>query len=694
MTKDVRKLLLCNCNRTMPLDGKALAQALEGGSALHVNSELCRQHLASFEAAAKSGEEMVVACTQEATFFTELHGELKGKGGLRFVNIRETAGWSAEGSDATPKIAALLALANLPEAEPVPTVSYKSEGSLLIIGPADAALAWAERLSERLDVCVLFTDGLHAELPLERRYPVFSGKVSAITGYLGAFEVSWEQMNPIDLEVCTRCGACIDACPESAIDYAYQIDLDKCRAHRKCVAACGEVRAIDFERAERARSERFDLVLDLSAEPVIRLHQPPQGYFAPRRDPVEQALAASRLLEMVGEFEKPKYFEYREKMCAHGRSEIEGCRKCIDVCSTQAIASELEANRVRIEPHLCMGCGGCATVCPSGAMRYAYPRMPDMGARLKALLQTYRNAGGRDACLLLHDASDGRRLIGRLGRRGKGLPARVIPVEVFHIGALGPDLLLGGLALGAAQMAILATGAEAPEYRDALRREIGWAQDVLAALGYDGGRLELIEADEPERLETAIWGLQACSEFKAATFNFSDDKRTTLDFALDHLLRHAAVPQEEVALTAGAPYGRVAVNKETCTLCMACVGACPESALVDSKELPQLKFIERNCVQCGLCQKTCPEQAITLAPRLLLTPLAKSEVVLNEASVFACVKCGKPFGTKQMIDSMVARLASHSMFAEPQALERLKKCADCRVMDLMQNARHGSIFES
>lgn len=694
MTKDVRKLLLCNCNRTMPLDGKALAQALEVGSALHVNSELCRQHLASFEAAAKSGEEMVVACTQEATFFTELHGELKGKGGLRFVNIRETAGWSAEGSDATPKIAALLALANLPEAEPVPTVSYKSEGSLLIIGPADAALAWAERLSERLDVCVLFTDGLHAELPLERRYPVFSGKVSAITGYLGAFEVSWEQMNPIDLEVCTRCGACIDACPESAIDYAYQIDLDKCRAHRKCVAACGEVRAIDFERAERARSDRFDLVLDLSAEPVIRLHQPPQGYFAPRRDPVEQALAASRLLEMVGEFEKPKYFEYREKICAHGRSEIEGCRKCIDVCSTQAIASDLDANRVRIEPHLCMGCGGCATVCPSGAMRYAYPRMPDMGARLKALLQTYRNAGGRDACVLLHDASDGRRLIGRLGRRGKGLPARVIPVEAFHIGALGPDLLLGGLALGAAQIAILATGAEAPEYREALRREIGWAQDVLAALGYGGGRLELIEADEPETLETAIWGLQACSEFKAATFNFSDDKRTTLDFALDHLLRHAAVPQEEVALTAGAPYGRVAVNKETCTLCMACVGACPESALLDSKELPQLKFIERNCVQCGLCQKTCPEQAITLAPRLLLTPLAKSEVVLNEAAVFACVKCGKPFGTKQMIDSMLTRLASHSMFAEPQALERLKMCADCRVMDLMQNARHGSIFES
>lgn len=692
MTKDARRLLLCNCNRTMPLDGKALAQALELGFAPPVNSELCRRHLASFEAAVRSGDDVVVACTQEAPLFTELHGELKGGGSVRFVNIRENAGWSAEARNATPKVAALLALAAVPDPEPVPTVSYKSEGSVLVIGPAETALAWAERLAERLDVCVLCTDTRQGELPLERRYPVFSGAVTSISGYLGAFEVAWEQRNPIDLEVCTRCGACIDACPEGAIGYGYQIDLDKCRAHRKCVTACGEIRAIDFERTERARSERSDLVLDLSSEPVVRLHQPPQGYFAPGRDPVEQALAAARLLEMVGEFEKPKYFEYREKICAHSRSEIVGCRKCIDVCSTQAISSDLDENRVRVEPHLCMGCGGCATVCPSGAMRYAYPRMPDMGARLKTLLQTYRNAGGRDACLLLHDA-DGRRLIGRLGRRGKGLPARVIPLEVFHIGGLGPDLLLGSLALGAAQVAVLATGSEAPEYRDALSREIDWAQEVLAALGYGSTRLWLIEADEVEALQAAVWAIEPCAEVKPAAFNFSDDKRTTLDFAFDHLLRHAATPQSEIALRAGAPYGRVNVNKATCTLCMACVGACPESALLDAKELPQLKFIERNCVQCGLCEKTCPEQAITLTPRLLLSAQATSAVVLNEAEVFACVKCGKPFGTKQMIERMVTRLGAHSMFAEPGALERLKMCSDCRVIDLMQNARHGSISE-
>ncbi len=120
---------------------------------------------------------------------------------------------------------------------------------------------------------------------------------------------------------------------------------------------------------------------------------------------------------------------------------------------------------------------------------------------------------------------------------------------------------------------------------------------------------------------------------------------------------------------------------------MACVGACPEGALLDSKERPQLKFIERNCVQCGLCAKTCPEDAITLNPRLLLAKQAKAETVLNEAEIFACIKCGKPFATKQMIDNMLGRLSAHSMFSEAGALERLKMCADCRVIDLMQQCR-------
>jgi heterodisulfide reductase subunit A-like polyferredoxin len=234
----LKEKLICNCNRTMPLDGKALARALKLDTPFAVQSELCRRHVSAFEAAVKNGDDLVVACTQEAPLFTELHGELKGGGAIQFVNIREAAGWSAEAGAATPKIAALLALADVPEPEPVSLVSYQSGGNLLIIGPGAVALQWAERLAEQLTVSVLVTDAATGhELPSERRYPIFSGKPRAVVGYLGAFQVEWEQANPIDLEVCTRCNACIRACPEQAIDFSYQIDLGKCRSAGRTASA-------------------------------------------------------------------------------------------------------------------------------------------------------------------------------------------------------------------------------------------------------------------------------------------------------------------------------------------------------------------------------------------------------------------------------------------------------------------------
>src|SRR5262249_54760833 len=143
--------------------------------------------------------------------------------------------------------------------------------------------------------------------------------------------------------------------------------------------------------------------------------------------------------------------------------------------------------------HLCAGCGGCATVCPSGAMSYAYPRTPDMGLRLKTMLSTYREAGGADACILFHDAAEGRAQVLHHARRGKGLPARVIPLECFHAASIGMDLLLGAMAYGANQVAVLTTEKTADTYVAALKRQMGYAQIIVNALGYAGKHFSVVE---------------------------------------------------------------------------------------------------------------------------------------------------------------------------------------------------------
>jgi ferredoxin len=685
MTLRDKDLHLCNCNATLPLDAQALARVLELAGPLPVHTQLCQKELAAF--AERSEGDIVVACTQEARRIGDAAGGAGKTQQIAFVNIREAAGWSAEGCAATPKIAALLAAAALPEPEPVPRVTFRSEGRLLIVGPAAAALPWADALSEQMAVSVLVSGrAWGSELPAERSYPIYSGKLAHLAGWLGEFKAEWTQENPIDLDVCTRCNACIRVCPEQAIDFSYQIDLDRCRDHRRCVVACGAIGAIDFDRTPSLseRTENFDLVLDLRRELAFAMHQPPQGYWHPGDDPAAQAKAGVEIAAAVGSFEKPKFFSYKASICAHSRSQQPGCDLCIDVCSTEAIRAD--GDHVFVEPHLCMGCGACATVCPSGAMTYAYPSVPELGAEVRTLLATYRAAGGRDPCLLFHDAA-GRELILRLGRRGKGLPARVIPVELHHMAAAGIDAWLGALSLGAGEIAVLATGGEAPQYTEAIARQMGFADAIAQALGYQGTHLHLIRAQDSAALEAAVWALPPALAVRApAAFHWTADKRATIALAVEHLVAHAPTPQTVVALGEGAPLGTIVVNRDTCTLCLACVGACPEGAILDhpQAEAPQLRFIESKCVQCGLCAATCPEDAITLEPRLLLTAGAREPRVLNEAVIFQCIRCGKPLGTEKMIGNMLARLASHSMFAAPGALERLKMCADCRVLDMMQ----------
>lgn len=690
--------LICNCNKTMPLDGEALGLAL--GETLTVHTTLCRREAPAFQRATRSEDDLVVACTQEQRLFAELSDQTEGAVSadvrpIRFVNIRETGGWGQDGAQATPKIAALLHMARLPDPDPVPVVTYKSAGRLLIIGPLDRAEALARQLDDTLDV-TLFSQG--GSIAQERRYAVLAGSTLSVQGWLGAFKVQWQETNPIALDLCTRCNACVAACPEGAIGLDYQIDLNACKSHRDCVRVCEAPGAIDFQREPIDHEDAFDLILDLRETPAFIQHALPQGVFhLPAQATVQQHMAAILALrDAVGTFEKPKFFQYKQRLCAHGRNETVGCNACVDICSALAISSQVDRQQIHVNPNLCVGCGACTTVCPTGALTYAYPSAAYQGQKLRALLTAYSKAGGRHAALLFHSQQAGQQRIEDWGRGAqlhtavRGIPARVIPLSVWHPASMGIDVWLSALAYGASQVMVLVTDEDAPDYIRALSEQMAQAQALLHGLGFEGEHLRLIHL--PGALDAALLDQQArmapATGVKVpATFAVQADKRSTLDLALDHLVAqsplHAqqAMPDAIALPHAGALYGTVQVNHDTCTLCLSCVSACPASALQDTPGTPHLRFVEKNCVQCGLCVQTCPEQAITLQPRYWLDPQRRQPRVVNEQQPYGCIRCGKAFGTLKGVENMLTRLSGHSMF-QGAAAERLKMCGDCRVIDI------------
>ena len=555
------------------------------------------------------------------------------------MNIRFTEGQPTdpmqERRNELAKTAAILA-ADAIEPMEADSVSYRSSGKTLIVGSAADALPWADRLATVLPVTLVLTDG--AAPAGARGYPVMAARSVAAAGWLGAFEARWQ------------------------------------------------------DAGQEPQGGRFDLLLDLSAEPLIATHQHPHGYYAPGLEESARREAVDEMLEMIGEFEKPKYFAYKERLCAHSRNRQTGCTACIDICSARAIDSA--GDKVKVNPYLCAGCGACSTVCPSGAMGYVFPSAAHTGSRIKAALRAYREAGGLEPVILFHDTGAGAALLDQLAdpAGASGVPGRVIPLALHHTASTGIDVWLSALAYGASGITVLMSGAEAPQYVAALEGQMAVAQTVLDGLGYAGPHFQLLSGPAPQELGVALLHApRGDVPSQVATFNLAADKRNTLDYALDHLHRHAPVQPQEIALPPGSPFGAIEVNRKTCSLCMSCVGACPASALLDSQNAPQLRFVEKNCIQCGLCAATCPEDAITLVPRLSFAETRNQSVLLNETQPFCCIRCSKPFGTVVMIENMLSKLAAHPAFAGN--LDRMRMCGDCRVVDMMEPEQGPVVIE-
>ncbi len=636
-------ILICSCEDTMRLDTAAVKRGCRNSEIAEFR-QLCRGELDIFRNAAKAEGPLIVGCTQEAPLFVDKSEGRSGK--LEFVNLRETAGWSTEGTKAGPKMAALLAAASEP-APAFPFVTLSSEGVILIYGRDEVAVEAGQLLADHLDVTVMITKPAQITPPATTSFPIVQGTIRNAKGYLGAFELTVD-------------------------DYA---------APRPSSRG-----ALVFEAPRSRLTSRCDIVLDLSGgTPFFPTHDLRDGYLrADPRDPTAMLRVVLKARDLVGSFDKPKYVNFTAEICVHSRSKLAGCHRCLDLCPTAAITPD--GDHVKINSEVCAGCGQCAAACPTGAASYALPPADALLHKLRAMLLTYREAGGSNPVVLVHDSQHGSALIDALARHGDGLPANVLPLTVNEVTQVGLEAVAASFAYGAAGIRFLLRAKPLHDVAG-LSQTIAMADTIVSGLGFSGHRVATIETDDPDALGEALRTIEpAPAVGRPATFKTVGKRRDLLRLALQELHRVAPAPTDVIALPQGAPFGAVTVNTDGCTLCLSCVSACPTGALRDDPERPVLKFVEDACVQCGLCQSTCPEKVITLKPQIDFRAARAPPLIIKEEEPALCIRCNKPFGVKSTIEKIAAKLEGrHWMYpAGDKRLDAVRMCADCRVITMSE----------
>lgn len=247
-----------------------------------------------------------------------------------------------------------------------PTVSYTTEGTVLIIGPEDLARLAADKLSTMANRVILANEAITSqdEAHLERvmaaatNVESYYNKLIGIKGFLGQFQVSVEHQN-----------------------------------------GAAELSLVSI------RKPHFDLVLDLSSTPCLNLEMLPPGYFYVGQDTAKLEDALTQIPELVGQFDKPRYVKINPDLCAHNRNDINGCNRCLNFCPADAISSV--AKKIEIDPYLCHGAGSCTSACPTGAISYDLPTPQALSSYLNKIISRFREQAQTAPVILFHDNATG-----------------------------------------------------------------------------------------------------------------------------------------------------------------------------------------------------------------------------------------------------------------------------------------------
>lgn len=325
----------------------------------------------------------------------------------------------------------------------------------------------------------------------------------------------------------------------------------------------------------------------------------------------------------------------RQARCAVVRNRNARCLKCADACTSGCI--HLEGGLLKVDVAKCVGCGTCATMCPTCALE---AHNPSDGELFEACSRVRRGDAVHVMCRpcrqalagLIDDAAVAEVVC--LGRVEESLLVNLVAAGVRSIRLVSADCACCAQAKGEECAQIVARSA-----RDLLRvwgnkASIEVTCAVPDALVHDG-----IDGEAVARaLERASEGGFGNPPIKVAVADWDDgregaerhegERREVLRIMKDGTLPHFVPDRRERlldGLTAlGKPigevvasrlWGSIAIDRSKCVSCRMCATFCPTGAIARFDEesgAVGVNHFPGECVKCGTCRDICPANAITL----------------------------------------------------------------------------------
>jgi len=383
------------------------------------------------------------------------------------------------------------------------------------------------------------------------------------------------------------------------------------------------------------------------------------GTFDPLASSIGDVLEVVRA--NINEFEYKKFTTYDSSICQYHERREEICSKCEEVCPTVAIVKHDVEKHLEFSQIDCHGCGGCISVCPSGALDYAPTNMESLFEMSKFYKETHP--------VIIPAKMNIENL--EIDLKEGFLPFSIDGEKFLH-----ESTLLTLAQISASQIIF---------YSDFISKGTGDAIQILNdiyQLKY--GKDAIIVASNKTELQEAI---DRVSFIENSYFNMAHGdfkKREIFSLRLKHI-----VGDEDLGIVKTGEhihYAKVKVNESACTLCLVCVGACNVGALQAEAKDNTLRLNPSLCTSCGYCEVSCPEaDCLTIERDIIeLEPNWFKESILAQDELFACVECGKEFATTKAIEK-IAKMMAPAFSKDPVKERTLYCCADCKPKIMMQS---------